>query len=133
MLQDDPTLQEPTATTPARSRRRLRPAHEVRDRNRRLVTWGLVLGSFVLIVNALFGENGYLAAVRMRQEYRTLSESLAQIKADNSHLMELNDGLKSDPAMLEGAARSELGLIKSGETLVIIRPARPASPPPASK
>ncbi len=133
MLQDDPTSQEPTATTPARSRRRLRPANEVRDRNRRLVTWALILGSFVLIVNALFGENGYLAAVRMRQEYRTLSESLAQLKGDNSHLLEQNNGLKSDPATLEGAARRQLGLIRPGETLVVIRNARPASPPPASK
>lgn len=133
MLQDDSTPQEPTATTPARSRRRLRPANEVRDRNRRLVTWILVLGSFVLIVNALFGENGYLAAVRMRQEYRTLSESLEQLKAENSYLLDWNSGLKSDPAMLEDAARRQLGFIRPGETLLVIRNARPVSPPPASK
>jgi hypothetical protein len=69
----------------------------------------------------------------MRQEYRTLSESLAQLKGDNAHLIELNGGLKADPVMLEDAVRRQLGLIKSGETLVIIRNARPASPPPASK
>jgi len=133
MLQDDSTPHEPTAATPARSQRRLRPAYEVRDRRRRLVTWLLVLGSFVLIVNALFGENGYLAAVRMRQEYRTLSDSLAQLKAENARTLQLNNGLKSDPAMLEEAARRQLGLIRPGETLVIIRNARPASAPPPSK
>jgi cell division protein FtsB len=133
MLQDDPSPQEPTGAAPTRSRRRLRPAHEWRDHRRRLVTWALVLGSFILIVNALFGENGYLAAVRMRQEYRTLSESLAQLKADNARTLEMNRGLTSDPRELEGAVRRQLGLIRPGEKLIMLRNARPASTPPASK
>ena len=41
------------------------------QRDRRLVTWVLCWRSFVLIVNALVGENGYLAvAPRATASYR---------------------------------------------------------------
>jgi hypothetical protein len=56
----------------------------VRERNRRLVTWALLLGSFILIVNALFGERGYLAVIRARQEYRTLADELKRLRRKTS-------------------------------------------------
>jgi len=133
MLFDVVTPEEPPVPTASRSRRRIRPAHEVRDRRQRLVTWALVITSFVLIINALFGERGYLAAMRARQEYRTLSDSVARLKAENQRYLDEIRGLKSDPAVLEGAVRREVGLVRPGEKLVIVRSATQTAPPPTSK
>ena len=133
MIPDDVSTPETPATPAVRSRRKLHAVHEVRERRRRFVTWGLLLGSFVLIVNALFGEHGYLAAVRARQEYATVSDQADRVKDDNQHYVDEIRGIKSDPAMLEAAARRELGLIKPGETIIIIRDARPASVPAPPK
>jgi len=133
MFQDDVSTPEPAAAPVARARRKPRPAHELRERNRRLVTWALLLGSFILIVNALFGERGYLAVVRARQEYRTVADELKRRSEENQrHLDEIRD-IKNDPAALEEAARRELGLVKPGETIIIIHDARPASTPAPPK
>ena len=133
MYSDDVSTPEPPATASVRSRRKLRAVQEVRDRRRRLVTWALILGSFILIVNALFGEHGYLAAVHARQEYRTLADSVTRVQDENQRFIDDIHGIKSDPAILEDAARRELGLIKPGETLVIVRDARPSSVPAPPK
>jgi len=126
MSQADLPLEPPST---ARSRRTLATVQEARGRRRRFVTWALVLGSFVLMVDALFGEHGYLATVRARQEYRTLSDELTKVQAENQRYREQNQALKDSPAALEDAARSERGLVRPGETLVIIRSStRPATP-----
>lgn len=133
MIPDDVSTPEPPAMPAVRSRRKLRAVHEVRERRRRLTTWGLLLGSFILIVNALFGEHGYLAAVHARQEYGTLTDEVARLNAENQHYVDQIRGIKSNPAMLEDAARRELGLIKPGETIIVIRDARPSSVPAPPK
>jgi cell division protein FtsB len=131
MFQDDVATPEPAAAPVAR--RKPRAAHEVRERNRRLVTWALLLGSFILIVNALFGDRGYLAVVRARQEYRTLADELKRVQDENQRDVDQIRDIKNDPDALEDAARRELGLIKPGETIIVIRDARPASMPAPPK
>lgn len=133
MLDDVESPVDAPETTPARARRRLRPAHEVRDRRRRLVTWGLVFCSFVFLVNALFGERGYLAAVQARQEYRTLSDEVNRLEEENQRYLEAIRGLQTDPAALEDAVRREVGLVRPGETLVFVHTTRPANSPSVSK
>ncbi len=133
MRQDVVTSHEPAETTPARSRRRVRPVHEIRERRRRLVAWALVFGSFVLLINGLFGDHGYLAAVRMRQEYGTLAEQVGRLRSDNQKMLQDIESLKHDPEALEEAARRQLGLVRPGETLIIIHNAPPTSPMAPSK
>ena len=48
-------------------------------------------------------------------------------RAENQQLGDLGKRLKDDPAALEDAARRELGLVREGETLVIVRDGKPAS------
>jgi cell division protein FtsB len=114
---------EPQSAMPRRSRRRPRTLHESRVRRRRLVTWALLVGSAILMVNALVGENGYLATVRARRDYEALLASAAKLRLENARLTDEIVGLKADPATLEDAARRQLGLARPGETLVIIRDA----------
>ena len=89
--------------------------------------YGLGLGIAMLIVNAIVGENGYLAGVRTRRAQAAAAASVAKLRYDNMQMADLARRLKDDPAALEDAARRELGLVRPGETLVIVRDGKPAS------
>ena len=78
------------------------------------------------MVNALIGEKGYLANLQAKQEFQQVSDSVDQLRAENARLKEEAERLQSDPRALEDSARSQLGLIKPGETLITLRD-RPAS------
>ena len=86
--------------------------------------YGLCFGAFVLFVNALVGDNGYLATVRARHEAAAFREALDKTEAENAALLESIHRLKDDPVALEEAARDDLNLIRPGETLVIVRDAK---------
>ena len=106
----------------ARDRKRLRPsAPEVRDRRRRLFRYGLLIVSGILMVNAVFGERGYLATLQARQQEHGLEADLQAIRVENADLAENAMRIKQDPQALEEAARRNLGLIRPGETLITIR------------
>ena len=79
------------------------------------------------MVNALVGERGYLATLRAKAEYEKLTASVAALKQENQRFMQQIRDLQNDPAALEDVARRELGLVRPGETLVIIRDAPPAT------
>ena len=80
------------------------------------------------MVNALVGENGYLATLRARQEQVALATLLAKVRLENQQMRDEIRRMHEHPAAaMEEAARRELGLIRPGETLVIIRDAHPAT------
>ncbi len=133
MSEDLETQDAQEPAPPARARRRMRSAHDARERRRKFVTWSLVLVSFILIVDALFGENGYLASIRAQQEYRTVAAAATRAQNENQRTLDLIRGIKSDPAVLEEEIRRELGYVRPGESLVIIRNARSASPAPVKQ
>ena len=106
----------------ARPRRHPRSAQDVRDRRRRILTWLLSAGLAVLLVNAIVGENGYLAAVQAEREQRHLEAELAKTREANAANLTEIRRLRSDADALEEEARRQLNLIKPGETLVIVHP-----------
>ena len=113
--------------------RRSRSTHQdVRARRRQLLVYALGFGAFVLFVNALVGDNGYLAAMRTRREHASLADTHRKLQLENEQLTEQIRRMKEDPSAMEEAAR-DLNLIKPGETLIIIKnkDAKPATPPPA--
>lgn len=59
--------------------------------------------------------------MKARQQYRALEQSLANARAENSRLREDARRLREDPAAIEDIARRELGLIKPGEKLFIVK------------
>jgi cell division protein FtsB len=81
----------------------------------------LLLVGIVLVIDALVGEKGLLAMFEARREYQTLEESLAAVRAENESLREEARRLREDPAAIEDIARQELGLIKEGEQLFIVK------------
>ena len=88
----------------------------------------LVLIGCVIIVDALVGERGLLAMRKARQQYQALERSLAVEKADNVRLREEALRLRHDPNAIEELARRELGLIKPGEKLFILKDVAPPAP-----
>ena len=112
-------------------------------RNRRIVHVLLLFVASVIVVDALVGDRGLVAMLRARHEYDELSAAVARQRAENTKLRETARRLKDDPSAIEEIARRELGLIKPGERVFIVKdvpPAKPShtapraapAPPPAS-
>jgi cell division protein FtsB len=98
------------------------------SRNRRIVHVVLLFIACVIVADGLVGERGLLAMHRARQEYEGLAASIAGLRVENARLREQARRLREDPAAIEEVARRELGLIKPGETVFIIRDVPPAKP-----
>ena len=75
----------------------------------------------VVFVDALVGEKGLLETIKKRQEFQALEQSIRRARGENEQLREEARRLRSDPAAIEDLARRELGLIKPGEHLFILK------------
>ena len=62
-----------------------------------------------------------LALLQARREYSALERSLERARAENADLRDLARRLREDPSAIEEQARRELGLIKPGEILFIVK------------
>ena len=86
---------------------------------------GLVL--VLAVVDGVFGERGLLANMQLRQRNAQQSAVNDELVAHNDDLTEEIRRLREDPAAVEELAREELGLIKDGELLIILRDAPQAA------
>jgi cell division protein FtsB len=89
--------------------------------SRRLVHWLLLFVACVIIADGLVGERGLLAMMRAQHEYDELSAVIARQRAENARLREQVRRLTEDPTAIEEIARRELGLIRPGERVFIIK------------
>ena len=97
------------------------PTLSPRRRQNRWVRRALVFVSCVVLFDGLFGDRGLVQTIKARQELRRSSETLASLKRKNAELQVEVRRLREDPATLEAVARAELGLIRRGEILVILK------------
>jgi cell division protein FtsB len=95
-------------------------------RNRRVVRLLLLFVASVIIVDGLVGERGLLATLRARHQYDELSAVIARQRTENARLRDQARRLREDPAAIEEIARRELGLIRPGERVFIIKDIPPA-------
>ena len=109
---------------PSPKRRTAKPKPPTR--NRRIVHWLLLFVAALIVVDGLVGERGLLAMLRARHEYDELSATIARQRADNARLRDEARRLREDPSAIEEVARRELGLIKPGEKVFIIKDLPPA-------
>jgi cell division protein FtsB len=91
------------------------------SRGRRLLRHALVFITAVIIIDAIAGEKGLLALLQARREFSALERSLDRARVENAELREMARRLREDPAAIEEQARRELGLIKPGEVLFIVK------------
>lgn len=132
MRSDDAPEVRPVERRP-RVRHRLRTPLEARAWRRRVMFYVMFAAAFVLMVNALVGENGYLATMQARSEHDRLTAEVARMRIMNQQLKAEIQALLTDPRALEEAARRELNMIKPGETLVILKDSAPAKTAPQPK
>ena len=96
------------------------------DRTRRIVQTLLLFIAAVIVVDALVGEQGLFAMLRARRQAEELAATIARQRAENTRLRLEVGRLKDDPAAIEEVARRELGLIRPGEKVFIIKDLSPA-------
>jgi cell division protein FtsB len=109
-----------------------RSAGEVpRPLPRRQAPWlrlALVFAICALLLDALFGDRGLAETLRARAEYAAAAADLQRVKTENAGLREQIRRLEHDPVTIEALARRELGFIRPGEILVIVRDVKQPGP-----
>jgi cell division protein FtsB len=93
-------------------------------RKRRQARWAgrvVLFFSCVLLFDGLFGDRGLTSTLKARQDLHTAAESLERLKHENVALRDEARRLQEDPATVEALARRELGLIRPGEILVVVK------------
>jgi cell division protein FtsB len=86
----------------------------------------LLFAACVVAANALVGERGLLGTIQARREFNRAVAELSRLQYENATLRGEVQKLQRDAKTIEGVARSQLGLIKPGEILVVVKnpPAR---------
>jgi cell division protein FtsB len=114
--------------TKTRPKRRA-AARQRPSRNRRIVQGLVLLVASIIIVDGLVGDRGLVAMLRARHEYDQLAASISRQRAENARLRDQARRLREDPGAIEEIARRELGLIKPGERVFIVKDVPPATAP----
>jgi cell division protein FtsB len=97
-------------------------------RPRRIAQWLLIFVASVIVVDGLVGERGLLAMMRARRQNEKMTAAIVRLRAENARLREEARRLKEDPGLIEAIARRDLGLIRPGEKVFIIRDIQPPKP-----
>jgi cell division protein FtsB len=104
------------------------PKPETTPRGRRLLRAGLVIVTIVVLVDAIVGEKGRVALMRARERQAEVAHDLETLRLENLRTVEQARRYREDAATIEELARRDLGFIKPGEKLFIIRDLPPAQP-----
>ena len=96
--------------------------------SRKIVRILLLLFLSVIVLDALVGDRGLVATLRARREYHELAATIARERAENARLADQVRRLRDDPKTIEEVARRELGLIKPGEKVFIVKDVGPTKP-----
>ena len=75
----------------------------------------------VMAVDAVVGDRGVLAMWQARQTFEDLSTTVARLRAENARMSEAARRLRDDPKAIEELARRDLGLIRPGEKVFIVK------------
>lgn len=89
------------------------------------MVWLLLFVASVIIVDGLVGDRGLMAMLRARHEYDELAATIASQRDQNARLRDEARRLREDPAAIEEIARRDLGLIRAGEKVFIVKDIQP--------
>lgn len=120
------TRRREAGTEPLR-RKRVQPVAVGSSPRSKVVNRLLLFLTVVLVLDALVGDKGLLERLRARRQYLSAYASLGALKNENAERRDYARRLREDPSAIEAIAREELGLIRPGELLFLIRDAKPQS------
>ena len=75
----------------------------------------------VLLANASIGERGLMATRSASVQADQLESDIGYLRRENQRLRELASRLRTDPTAIEEVARGDLGYLRRGEIVVIIK------------
>jgi cell division protein FtsB len=130
-LESNTEPRRPRGPEPLR-RKRVQPVPALDGRRRKLLNLLLGFAAVVLLVDALVGEKGFMDRMRAKREYQQHAARLDALHRENQALVGRATRLKTDPAAIESIAREEMGLMKKGELLFIVRDVKPAAARPST-
>ncbi|HXG55993.1 MAG TPA: septum formation initiator family protein [Vicinamibacterales bacterium] len=107
----------PTPAAPDAPVAPLAPRHRENPWLRR----ALLFVTCVVLADALVGDRGLGETIRARREYRLSAAAVTALRDDNAALREQVRDLQGDPDAIEAIARKELGLIRPGEVLFLLK------------
>ena len=93
-------------------------------RNRRNL-WlrrALIFATVVVLVDAMVGKSGLAESFRANQEYEQAQAELDALRAQNAALTNRVRRLDHDATAIEGLAREELGFLRRGEIVFVVKP-----------
>jgi cell division protein FtsB len=94
----------------------------------RLLTLVLLFCALALVIDAVAGEQGWIANSRNRRQEEQSAQDLAAKQRENAERADYLDRLKrKDPDTLEEIARRKHGLIRPGEKVFILKEAPKAA------
>jgi cell division protein FtsB len=111
----------PQSEAPLRGRARQTVAPAPSSIRRRVVNYTLTFVTIVLVVDALVGDKGLLETMRARKQYAEVAASLQALRQENEHLRDKMHRLTDDPEMIESVARQQLGLVRPGELVFVVK------------
>lgn len=122
-----PTAGETGTETASRRAPRRKPdapaKAQAASRRNRMVQLAILAVAAVITIDAVVGEKGLLETFRARKRHAEQVRVITAYKHENARLRDYGRRLKEDPATIEEFARRNLGLVKPGEILVIVRDA----------
>ena len=92
---------------------------------RRVAFWFLLFVASVFLADSLVGDRGLLAMLRARRDFQQLTATIATERAENARLRNEVRRLREDPRAIEEIARRDLGLMKAGEKVFIVKDVQP--------
>lgn len=101
---------------------------QLRDFFHRNMTWFLLAGLILLLVQDILGTHGVLAMRHSQKQAANLQKEINRLNEENQQMQERVKGLKTDPATIERIAREEMGLARPGEYIFKTAP-KPGEPP----
>lgn len=108
-----------------RNSRSTRPSPGRQPRGTRLARWAFLLFAIAVLIDAVVGERGLLATLRARQTFEDNTVAIERQREENLRLREHVLRLKDDPSVIEELARGELGLMRPGEKVFIVKDLKP--------
>jgi len=93
----------------------------------KIATYVLLVILILLQYPLWFGDGGVIAVWRLNREIAAQQKENAQLKDRNQTLEAQVNDLKQGLEVIEGRARSELGMVKKGETFYQVIDPKPAA------
>lgn len=110
-------------------RKRVEPEPAASPLRRKVLNVILGFATVVLMADALVGDKGLMERMRARTQYESQAGALQKLRNGNAAMREQIRRLKDEPSAVEAIARQELGLIRPGEVVFILRDVKPAGRP----